>query len=82
MRYSVRVRGNDGASVASSSADGDVVSVGTCQLKAFQVALKTMKEGEKVNLHIIPECTRSPFLICNVLSLYMTDGCKECCVGV
>ncbi|CAL8470896.1 g10438 [Coccomyxa elongata] len=55
VRYTVRAGGSNGASVASSSADGDVVSVGSCQLKAFQVALKTMKEGEKVTLHIKPE---------------------------
>ncbi|BDA45510.1 Peptidyl-prolyl cis-trans isomerase FKBP62 [Coccomyxa sp. Obi] len=55
VRYTVRVGGSDGASVASSSADGDVISVASCQLKAFQVALKTMKEGEKVTLHIKPE---------------------------
>lgn len=56
VKYSVRVAGSN-APVASSSDHGDVVAVGSGQpLKAFQVALKTMKEGEKALLHIKPEC--------------------------
>ena len=43
--------------VASSTAEGAVVAVGSGQpVKAFQVALKTMKEGEKTKLKIKPEC--------------------------
>jgi FKBP-type peptidyl-prolyl cis-trans isomerase len=57
VRYSIRLAGSSGAVVASSSSDGDVVDVGSGKpLKAFQVALKTMKEGEKAALHINPQC--------------------------
>ncbi len=73
----MRVGGSAGASVAASSADGDVVSVGSCQLKAFQVALKTMKEGEKVTLHIKPECTGPPFCFALYLCLHTTNRMQE-----
>ena len=52
----MRVAGSEEA-VASSAAEGSVVAVGSGQpLKAFQVALKTMKEGEKTKLKIKPAC--------------------------
>ena len=52
----MRVAGSEEA-VASSAAEGSVVAVGSGEpMKAFQVALKTMKEGEKTKLKIKPEC--------------------------
>lgn len=69
VRYFVRLKGSDGKPIASSSADGDVVAVGTCKPKAFQVALKTMKEAEKANLLIKPDCedpTRCILSLCEV----------------
>ncbi len=59
----MRVRGSSGEPVASSSADGDVLGVGSCQPKAFQVALKTMKETEKATLLIRPECEETLSLV-------------------
>lgn len=61
MRYSVRLASDGTSPIASSSPDGDVVAVGSGKpMRAFQVALKTMKEGEKVTMKIKPECEHQP----------------------
>ena len=59
VRYSVRPKGSNGEPLASSSADGDVMDLDNCKPRAFQIALKTMKEGEKATLLIKPECEES-----------------------
>lgn len=57
VKYEVRLAGGKDA-LAASPAEGAVVAVGSGQpLKAFQVALKSMKEGERATLQIKPECT-------------------------
>jgi len=55
VRYSVKAVSS--THVLSSPEEGTVVQVDGEQLvKAFGVALKTMKQGEKVSLNIKPEC--------------------------
>ena len=56
MKYTVRAVGSSTAVVASPE-EGAVVQVGSGQpLKAFPIALKSMKQGEKASLKIKPEC--------------------------
>ena len=56
VKYAVRAAGTS-AAVAASPEEGTVVHVGSGQpIKAFQVALKTMKQGEKASLKIKPAC--------------------------
>ncbi len=57
MKYVVRAAGSSTAAMASPE-EGAVVQVGSGQpLKAFPIALKSMKQGEKAFLKIKPECT-------------------------
>lgn len=59
VNYAVRAAGSSTAVVASPE-EGAVVRVGSGQpVKAFQVALKSMKQGEKASLKIKPECKLS-----------------------
>lgn len=59
VKYSVRAEGGSKA-ILSSSEEGSVVLVGSGQpIRAFQFALKTMKQGEKASLKIKPECEQS-----------------------
>ena len=56
VEYAIRVAGSS-QTIAESPLGGAVVLVGSRQpIKAFQVALKSMKQGEKVSLKIKPEC--------------------------
>ena len=56
VEYAIRVAGSS-QTIAESPLGGAVVLVGSGQpIKAFQVALKSMKQGEKVSLKIKPEC--------------------------
>ena len=59
----MRVAGSSTAAMASPE-EGAVVLVGSGQpVKAFQIALKTMKQGEKASLKIKPECKPLPLLM-------------------
>ena len=59
VKYAVRAAGS-GTAVVASPEEGAVLHVGSGQpVKAFQVALKSMKQGEKASLKIKPECKLS-----------------------
>lgn len=56
VEYAIRVAGSS-QTIAETPLGGAVVLVGSGQpIKAFQVALKSMKQGEKVSLKVKPEC--------------------------